>query len=415
MGVQTARCFPHVSDLKSISPKRLVQVLSPYRKFLLSRGLDLSMIDVTMTTPDHATLMRLLMTFDSDMPVELVNSLHCIHEVSAAGAMDSLLEEAAGLGIPLDDPDLSPADIAVLIWLRDHRVLERIHAEQFAVRSFTFVYFQGNRSEDVTFTEPSPAIMMELEQDLNYWFEHMQQGRTCRVYVYHRDDGIWFVVWHGDHYRREGCIERGESSCICYRPERYDILVYQPATDELQIGAGTRSEREIYRKLFGRYLFGDDNHFPGTAKYTLDPLRTDGQRALVCSDVPGMEYVKLYRVECCIDGPLRSIETVEAEDVFAAINTNDVVISPRVRLSEAWFRIKFAGSRTPRVVSLRPSNMIHFQQEDDRIMVDLWLRLRGFMLGNQILPLLLICHILFGFDAFSGFGINDLCLSCGIA
>lgn len=410
MAIEAARYFPQTGDIKAISPKRLVQLLSPYTEFLISKGLDLPKIDASANATGCAALIRILMASDSGTPVELVNSLHCIREVAASGTMDRLLEEAAMLGVPLDDPDLTPADLAVLIWMRDNRILERMHAEQFLVKPCTFVYFQGSRCADVAFVEPSPDTIMVLERDLNHWFESMQQGRGCRVYACHRNDGIWFVVWHGAHYRREGCIEHGESSCICYRPERYDVLIYQPATDELQISAGTRGEREIYRKLFGRHIFGDDNHFPGTAKYTLDPLKTDGERALVCSDVPGMECVRLYRLELCIDGPLRSMETVEAEDVFAAINADDIIISSRARFSEAWFRIKFVDSRIPRVVSLRPSNMIHYQRESDCVMVDPWLRLRGFVLGSRlILPLLFIFHMLFGFDALFGTDVAELC------
>lgn len=412
MAIQTARYFSRIDCLKAISPKCLIQFLSPYTEFLSSKGFNLKNGARTGRF-DCSALTRLLMTSDCGTSNKLVNSLHCICEVARSRAMDRLLEEAAMLGISLDDPGLSPADLAVLVMLRDSRVFERIYAEQFLVKPRTLVYFQGSRSK-VMFVEPSMCTIRALEQDLNHWFESMQQGSGCRVYVYHRKDGIWFMVWHGAHYRREGCIEHGESSCICYRPERYDVLIYQPGTDELQINAGTRGEREVYRKLFGRHLFLDDNHFPGTSKYTLDPLQINKEKVLVCSDVPGMEYVKLYRLEFCIDGPLRSIETVEAEDVFAAIAADDIVISSRARFSEAWFSIKFTDSKSPRSVSIRPSNMIHYQRESDCKAVDLWLRLRGFVLGSRLILPLLIFHMLFGLDALLGSDIAELCSSCGV-
>jgi hypothetical protein len=63
---------------------------------------------------------------------------------------------------------------------------------------------------------------------------------------------------------------------IGFRPERYDLIIYDAPTEELCVNAQTPTQREHYRKLFGFYLFGQENYFPGRSKYTLEPLLRDG-------------------------------------------------------------------------------------------------------------------------------------------
>ena len=52
-----------------------------------------------------------------------------------------------------------------------------------------------------------------------------------------------------------------------------------------------------YRVLFGRHLFGDEGRFVFVEKYTLDPLKTQGDSALQCSDIEGIDSVRLWAIE----------------------------------------------------------------------------------------------------------------------
>ncbi len=390
MAVPSVRPFSHPGDLKLVSPKHLARFLSLYTGFLESRGLSVSRSGVEVSNLDYTALANILMTSGPDTPRELTDSLQYVREMATPEAMDYLLREAGIHGISIDDPNLSPADLAVQVWLHDRSILEHVYAEQFLIRPCAFVYFQEVDRCGAEFRGLSQNIIRALEGDLEKWFRRTKRGRDCRVFVYPRQDGIWFLVWHGAPYRREGCIVHGTSSCICYRPERYDVVIYQPATGELQIDADAIAERETYRECFGRHFFGDDHHFPGTAIYTLGPLRTDGERALVCSDVDGMELVRLCSIEFIIGGRFRSMETIEADDVYAAMNAGEVIMPHNARLSAGGFSIRFSDSRVPRKVFLRPSNMICYQRDSDCVMVEPWLRLRGFMSNGHLLLVLLL-------------------------
>ena len=393
MVVFNARPFSHPGDLKAISPKYLVQFLAPYTGFLESRGVNLSKSGVEAYNLDYTALTNVLMTPDPNTPCGLVDSLQCIREMATPDVMDHLLREAKMHGVCIEDSDLSPADLAVRLCLHDRSILEYVYAQQFLIKPCTFVYFQEGDQHGAEFRGLSSSIIRAFEGDLDRWFQRRKRGIGCRVFVYPQRDGIWFLVWHGAPFKREGCIENGEPSCICYRPERYDVLVYHPAAHELQIDANAVQEREIYRSYFGRHFFGDDHHFPGTAIYTLKPLITDGERALVCSDVDGMELVRLCMIEFIIGNKFRSVETIEAEDIFAAMNAGEITIPHNARLSAGGFRIRFSDSRAPRQIVLRPSNIIYYQRDSDCVMVEPWLRLRGFMSNGHLLFVLLLGFI----------------------
>ncbi len=58
------------------------------------------------------------------------------------------------------------------------------------------------------FKQPTARTLTALERDLDDWYEQKKRGRRSRVFVFPKEDAIWFMVRHGDPLRREG-RERG--------------------------------------------------------------------------------------------------------------------------------------------------------------------------------------------------------------
>lgn len=140
------------------------------------------------------------------------------------------------------------------------------------------------------------------------------------MFVFPRTDGVWFLVRRGGPFKREGSLERSETTSVYYRPEKYDVLKYDETLGELSVNTGgTKALIAVYRELFGAHLFGDADHFPGTGKFTLAPLQTHGEAALVCSDVDGIDWVKLKEVQTYWGGAEGEIEIRIATDVAANI------------------------------------------------------------------------------------------------
>ena len=70
-------------------------------------------------------------------------------------------------------------------------------------------------------------------------------------------------------------------------------MIVHAAQKELRINASCKPDLKKYRETFGLHLFGDAEKFVYAEQYTLEPLRAQGEAALRCKDVEGMESVRL--------------------------------------------------------------------------------------------------------------------------
>jgi hypothetical protein len=380
------RRFSQPDALKAIGHEHLIAFLNPHAKFLTKRGFMLppSGHDDGL---DYEGLANILMTPDSDIPNDLVDALYFVHEMATAEGMDELLKEVEhnGNSIQLaDNPDPTPADVAIQVWLQDKDLLQRKHSEQYLTRRRSFTYFQTDKSPLPPFKEPTREILDALQSDLDDWFEKKKRGRTSRVFVYPKGKEIWFLVRHGDPYKRDGSIDAGQSSSVFYRPEKYDVLVYDSSLGELRINAKPESKKELYRGKFGLHLFGDEDFFPGENKYTLKPLQIAGAASIVCTDIKGMDWVKLKEVHFSWGGEEHEFEIRKADDVFTALQNRNDSMPNKARITRASFLVKFSDYKTPRTVIIRPSNVAEYQHDDDSTVVEDWLMKRGFIVtANQ--------------------------------
>ena len=377
------RRFAQPAVLKAIAPKRLLDFLEPHRPYFASRGLKLP----PLSSPnglDYDPLVSVFMSSDTDTPSELLNALFYVNEMSTAQSMDVLLEEAESNGVSLDgQPDPTPADVAVQVFLQDQGLLERKHAEQYLIRPRSFDSFKTDVRPIPSFTQPSAKTLRALEHDLDDWFEKKKRGRGSRVFVYPKADSIWFLVRHGDPFRREGSLDGGNASSVFYRPEKNDVLVYDPVSGKIRMHAGGKGEKELYRLAFGRHLFGNEDFFPGAGRYTLEPLRTAGSASIVCTDVDGMDSVRLKEIQLLWGGVEREIETRKADDLFAALEGRGRSIPGSAPIIRARFQVKFADAKTARVVTIRTPNTAQYTRDSDADVVQDWLVKRGFIEQDQ--------------------------------
>ena len=105
-----------------------MSLLSPHAPFFEGRGIILPPLNIANGL-DYGALVKVLMTPDIDTPKTLANALYFIHEMATDEGLDILLPEAERLEIELGH-DPTPADVAVQLWLADHDIIERKHAEQ---------------------------------------------------------------------------------------------------------------------------------------------------------------------------------------------------------------------------------------------------------------------------------------------
>lgn len=369
--------------MRAVAPDRLARLLEPHRQFFAGRGLVLPPPG-SGEAPDCSELLPVFMSPDEKTPKELIDALYVVDEMATPEGMDALLGGAGRRGLVLDPcGEYTPADVAVQVWLLDRDLLERKHAEQFLDRPRTFVSYRATRSTARPFQRPSDAQLRGLEQSLDDWFEGHKRGRATRVFAFDRPDGVWFLVRHGEPFKREESLRGEEASSVCYRPARHDVLAYHPEVGELRINARTQGEKALYQRAFGQALFGDEGHFPGAEKYTLEPLREAGEAALNCADIEGIDWVKLREVQTYHAGAPWEIVTRRSDDFFALLKARNRPFPIATRIVQATFAVKFTTCKTPRSVVVKPSNVARFTRDEDSVCVEAWLKARGFIRGRE--------------------------------
>lgn len=372
------RRFTQPEFLKTIAPDHLIAFLSPFREYLAKQGLALPANGNDRL--DYEALIGILVNADAQMPKGLVDGLYYIHEMATPHSMDILLEKAPpGLFDFNGRGDPTPADVAVVAWLRDRTFLEERHSERFLERSKTFVSYQGAFRKPKAAPVLTDEIRSAIEADLDDWFKEKRRGRGSRVFAHPRDGEVWFLVRHGDPIRREGTYDDGKVDSVYFRPEKYDVLIYSGEFGRFAVHAGTQGEKALYKRTFGKHLFGDENYFGEGAIFTLDPLRERGEAALDSSSVSGIQWIKVKELEV-FQGALSV--TYRASDLFREFGERAEDVLSSGFLGRASFAVKFSDSRTPRVLNLRPPAGSGYTRDSDRLMIEAWMRNQGFLLAE---------------------------------
>ena len=274
-------------------------------------------------------------------------------------------------------PGPTPGDVAVQVWLKDRELLERKHAEQFLQNARSFQSFGTDRSPVPKYRDPMPRLA-QMKKELDDFFEKKKRGRNTKIFPYVRDDSVWFLVRHGDPFKREGAIDdKGESYGAYYWPEKFDVLVLDPTDGELRINARNKGEKKKYREVFGRHLYNDEGFFSVENKYTLEPLREKGEDAI--APIEGMEEVLLVEVDFFWGGSFAEKEIRKADDVFGAYKARNRTFPTKPRIVKACFRVTFSDSDRPRTVTIKPPNVAQYTRDADSVIVERWLKARGFI------------------------------------
>ncbi len=378
MSTLTLRRFSNIEMLAAIRPNNLRALLAPYSEYLASRGAVMPP-ETERSGFAFAHIVQVLMTPDAAMPHDLIEALYYIHEMATPQGFEAMMQALEESGLEVEAYEEATAlDLAIQIWLKNPRLLERLHAEQGLYRPRSFEYFRSGAGP-VPFAVPSEQAIGNLETDLNAWFVRKRRGRTAKVFHYVQPDSVWFLVRHGEPFKCENVIQEGESTCIVYRPEKFDVIVYEPATGEIRINARTKGERELYRTAFGRHLFGYSDFFSERSRFNLEPLARSGQFSLVCLDVPALEWIKLKEIHMGWGGEYNEVEIRRAEDLFAALTSRGGNLPRHTRLLKATFLVKFRSSKSPRTVVISSSNRAQYKRDDDGGIIEEWMRRRGFI------------------------------------
>ena len=374
------KSFAQPDLLKTIRPENLIQLLEPHRLFFEMKEFDIPSGEGTEI--DYLALAGILAQPDEEMPSDLVEALHVIGNFSGDEYSDDMLALAQEVGLQIDG-DVTTPDLATRIYLHDPQILERKERERLFEKRKTFESYRAADPEMTIAVDELPSDLSPLEADLDQFFESKKRGIGCRTIRKDSPGEVRFLVQHGQTCKREPSRKGAQSSCTFFRPEKTDVIILDLLHNEMRINASNVPDRRQYRASFGRHLFNDENRFVFAEKYTLAPLQRDGELALACRDIDGIETVRLREVEYAWEGAFDHVETHRAEDLFKALALIQRDVEQQAHISRAVFKIKLTGEKRPRTVTIRAGNKSGYNRGEEATMIEEWLRARGFVLTEE--------------------------------
>lgn len=378
------------SALRRISPPILFELLHPHRDFFVRSGYASFPDRCPAANDDYAfdcnLVHALVLKGGHDCPGQLDEALYFINSAAASEHTDRLLFAAAKAGVELDLPDdPTAADIAVRVWLRAPRLIESLHADEHIDRAATLTFFTPAKRwpKPAEYRRLAAEELDEIGRTIAGWFARRKRGSACRVFQFHRTDGVWFLIRHGDLLQRRATynLETNQESSARFRPQVHDTVLFRPETGELGVCAQGMRLVRLYSETMGRFLFADPEYFAAFPKYTLEPLRR-GPDCLDTTDVRS-EVAWIMLTKLCFAHPASSADRVRiaATDVFEFLEESRMPF-PTGPLYSATFRVQFAGSTKPREFAISSDTKARQLRDADYFTLERFLILRGFIVAK---------------------------------
>jgi hypothetical protein len=381
--------FTKIQFLKQIGRGLLDQLFARFAAELTTR--KVSMPATTLPDEEYFAALAGVVLAPEGLPERLVEALCAIEDLATAEGQERLELGLAHAGLKLEFPDTAThGDIAVQVFLAHPALLAEKHNESRLCRLSAFEYFGGGsrtgRSGEKQKVEIGKADILTKERmealavELDEWFKAHQRGHeTTRIEFHELDGELWFLVRHGDTFTRRTKVEARRWEIMHFRPAKDDVVVYAPKRNEIRVHAGTKGEKELYRRAFGRLLTGNGEHFGERKGYTLEPLREDCADALNPRGLPGVRQIVLREVELAWGRKKHEFMVRGGVDIHGSARARGREAIPDYgTIVRAVLDFHFVDEGRPRRVEVRTPNTVKMARGCDARTVHEWLSARGF-------------------------------------
>ena len=384
--------FTKIQFLKQVGRGLLDQFFAKFAADLTTRKVQLPA--TTLPDEEYFAALANVVLAPEGLPERLVEALFAIEDLATAEGQERLELGLTQAGLKLEFPDTAThGDIAVQVFLAHPALLAEKHNESRLWRLSAFEYFGGasrpgqpggkQQANTALAGMPSREGLDELAGELDAWFKAHQRGHeTTRIEFHELDGEIWFLVRHGDTFTRRTKVEARRWEIMHFRPAKDDVVVYAPKRNEIRVHAGTKGEKELYRRAFGRLLTGNDEHFCERKGYTLEPLREDCADALSPRGLPNVRQIVLREVELAWGRKKHEFMVRGGADIHGSARSRGREAIPEYgTIVRAVVDFHFVNEPKPRRVEVRAPNTVKMARGCDARTVHEWLSARGFRTG----------------------------------
>lgn len=380
----------NIEFLLSVRPERLVRFFAPYRDYLASCGWKLPDAD-SMMKENIESLASLLQAADTDAPSRMLDSLHTISGLANRVTVSLLFDQIDGLMRAFHgQKDPFPGDVAIEAYLMNAEATEKILSIRSGTLRRSYVSYQAVTEEVPKLPDDLELRLSRLENYLDDWFDQRGCGPGANAKYVEDTSQLFLTIEHGSPMKRQRTLNRGLRDLLIFRPALDDFVVLDKMIGELRINAETATQRDVYRRKMGQFVFDDEDMFPDGERYTLNPLLAYGRKCLSVAEISGLDSVECCGVKMLIPG--RDPEEITSRRRNAIDNLDRRIMSlkeegsPEIRLTEAKFDMLFSNSRRTRKVTIKPPNVAVFQRDGDASIVEHFLATNGFITNQDIDP-----------------------------
>jgi len=194
-----------------------------FDKYLRNQGFTIP--EVAIFSDAHLQqLIGIFNAHDGSTPADMIEALFHVSEVANDQGMEALLVVASKTGIELPEGDLTPADLALLIWLYDPDLLRRANCERIVLRFQSFYCFMNRTLEAPTFESPTDQVLNRIEDRTNHFNRNRQRGGGAAVWMYELGHEVAFLIRYGGSLKRDEVMENDMCRPDIRRPVGYDLV-----------------------------------------------------------------------------------------------------------------------------------------------------------------------------------------------
>lgn len=388
----TKRAFDNVGALGQRHPQVLRDLLNCFPGYVALRELDLAAEELNLAEIRDALM--------SDQIPEVLDNILYLSTALGTSSGWSMLERQAAedqLELPEQNADLTDTDMAVRAaifnWPRNADILERANARARIHAKSVFKYYPMDVDLRHLYRAPAEETLAEAEDLLRTHFIskgyiHGSQGQSVRIIPYDFTNEIWFLIGYAEKKQRfRGCQMDGEMRSFDFNPEQYDAVVYNKVFGDIRMNTKNWRVRDHnkYRLAIGRMLLENGGAFhPKKKMVSLRPLEADNAVGLFeTDDIPGLAEIEPIELKFGPFGEPRSCILV-AEKGSSLRYCNEVaprLIPGEAQMMRAVFEYRLADSQQRGRLTLSPGNKIGYTRDGDSLVLENWLRRRGFLLS----------------------------------
>ena len=375
--------FTDTHFLKTIKPKRLRRFLQPFGSYLATRGLDLKSTG-QLTDEQFDLLASIVKSPDGNAPAEMLDALHVVNGVSNRIGVDLLFDQIFGLPAKFaDEDDPFAGDVAIEAFLLDKHTVQWMLSHRSNVQRRSFTAFQAASLELPKLPADMTHATRCLERCIDDWYDSRCCGRGSTVLSHQDDAAAYFTISHGSTMHRQRILADGRHDHLVFRPLLDDIAIFDKLIGELRINAETQSQHELYRRMIGLHIFGDEALFPKGDLYTLAPLLEFREEPLSVASIDELTAAECHAVKILLPGHKSEELTARRQDVLEVLKDRIDMLRrvgfAELRLTEAKFGLTFRESRRSRMVTIKPPNVAIYSRDGDGEVIERFLRFHGFI------------------------------------